>query len=156
PMLKLRGTLSGLLVVTLVALAHPAWAADTDMYLPNSTDGVVMVNVKQLLQAPLVKNNLETIKALMLAAGNTQKILDDLAFDPFADVERVVFAVGQDPSKPLVLVQGKFDPAKFEATAEKAAKDNSEALKVTKAGDYTVYEVKPPEQNETLFVAIVD
>jgi hypothetical protein len=155
-MLTLCRRLPELLVVTLAALAAPAWAADTDIYLPNNTEGVVTVNVKQMLEAPLVKNNLDTIKALLLASGNAQKMLDDLGFDPFTDVDRVVVAIDPDVSKSATLVHGKFDPAKIGAKAEKAAKENPDVLKIVKAGDYTIYEVKPPEQNETLYVAIVD
>jgi hypothetical protein len=141
----------------LVAIvAAPAWAGETNKYLPDATEGVVTVNVRQMLDAPLVKNNLDTLKALLLATGNVQKVFDDLGFDPFTDIDRVTVAINEVPTKSLVLVQGKFDPAKITAKAEKAAKENGDILKIGKAGSYTVYEVKPPEQNETLYVAVLD
>jgi hypothetical protein len=159
-MLTRNRLLPGLLVLALAFVAGTAQAADTDMYLPNSTEGVVTVNVKQLLAAPLVKANLETVKALMLAAPDIQQALEDIGFDPFRDVENVVVAIDRDPNKSVILVNGKFDTAKIAARAEKTAKDETGILKVIKASGHTYYSVKPPEgkgvPSETIYVALVD
>lgn len=155
-MLKFRRLLAGLLVVTAALAASAGQAAEPNKYLPNNAEGVVIINVKQLLEAPLVKDNLDTLKAMLTSAGDTQKILDELGFDPFQDVETIVISIDESPSKPLVLLQGKFDMAKIQTKAESAAKENSSVLTIGKAGGYTIYEVKPPDQNDTMFVALVD
>src|SRR5262249_27677055 len=118
-MMTKRRLLPGLLAGLLATVAAPAWAGETNKYLPDATEGVVTVNVRQMLDAPLVKNNLDTLKALLLATGNVQKVFDDLGFDPFTDIDRVTVAINEVPTKSLVLVQGKFDPAKITAKAEK-------------------------------------
>jgi hypothetical protein len=155
-MLKFRRLLAGVLVVTGALVASMAQAAESNKYLPNSAEGVVVINVKQLLEAPLVKNNLDTLKAMLTSAGDAQKILDEIGFDPFQDVETVTIAIDESPNKPLILVQGKFDMAKIQTKAESAAKENSDVLTIGKAGGHTIYEVKAPEQNETMYVGLVD
>jgi hypothetical protein len=159
-MLMRKRLLPGVLVLALALVAGMAQAADNDKYLPNTTEGVVTVNVKQLLAAPLVKANLETAKALLGAAPELQQALDDIGFDPFKDVDTVVLAIDRDPSKSVIFVNGKFDTTKIAARAEKAAKEESAILKVIKSADYTYYSVKPPETkgvpNETMYVALLD
>lgn len=160
-MLTRNRLLPGSLVLALALMAGTGRAAELDQFLPNSTEGVVTLNVKQLLAAPMVKANLETVKALMLAVPNVQTILDDIGFDPFTDVDRVVLAIDRDPTKSVILVHGKFDTAKIAAAAEKAAKDEGDVLKVIKAAGYTYYSVKPPEgkgplPSDTLYVGMVD
>ncbi len=153
--------LPGSLVLALAMVAGTGRAAELDQYLPNSTEGIVTLNVKQLLAAPLVKANLETVKALMLAVPDVQQTLADIGFDPFADVDRVVVAIDRDPNKAVILVHGKFDTAKIAARAEKAAKEEGNILKVVKGAGYTYYSVKPPEGKgplpaDTLYVGMVD
>lgn len=160
-MLTRNRLLPGSLVLALVLTAGTSRAADLDQFLPNSTEGIVTINVKQLLAAPLVKANLETVKALMLAVPDVQQTLEDIGFDPFKDVDRVVLAIDRDPNKSVILVHGKFDTAKIAAKAEKAAKDEGDILKVIKASGYTYYSVKPPEgkgplPSDTLYVGLVD
>jgi hypothetical protein len=92
----------------------------------------------------------------LTSAGDAQKILDEIGFDPFQDVETVTIAIDESPNKPLILVQGKFDMAKIQTKAESAAKENSDVLTIGKAGGHTIYEVKAPEQNETMYVGLVD
>src|SRR5262249_19000795 len=92
-MLKFRRLLGGLLVVTAALVASAGQAAEPNKYLPNNAEGVIVINVKQLLEAPLVKDNLDTLKAMLASAGDTQKILDELGFDPFQDVESIVISI---------------------------------------------------------------
>jgi nucleotide-binding universal stress UspA family protein len=149
------------LVLTLALVATTSRAADLDQFLPNSTEGIVTLNVKQLLNTPLVKANIETVKALMLAVPDVSQTLEDIGFDPFKDVDSIVVAIDRDPNKSVILVHGKFDTAKIAAKAEKAAKQDGDILKVIKATGYTYYSVKPPEgkgplPSDTLYVGTVD
>lgn len=155
-MLKCRpfAPVLGLLVCGLFVL--PAQAADVDKYLPNDSEAVITLNVKQLLEAPLIKNNLEQLKGLAQGIGGAQSMLEELGFDPFKDVDSLTVAMGKNPNQVTLLVSGKFDPAKIAAQAEKTAKDKPDTLKITKSGTHTVYEAKAPERNETVYTAIVD
>lgn len=153
-MLTIRRLLAGMLV--LCVLAAPGRAADAEKYLPNSTEGVVTINVKQMLTAPLVKNNIDTLKGLILGAGNTQQILTDLGLDPFQHIDSIVVGVDSNPAQSVAVVNGTFDVAKIKAHIEKAVANNSKIVKIAKTAAYTYYEVKPPEQDETMYVAVLD
>src|SRR5204863_5333163 len=94
-----------------------------------------------------------------------KKVLTELGFDPFKDLESITFALssGSDTDKNLTIVHGKFDVAKFTAKGEEVAKDMKDVVKITKvpgpgaeSGKINLYEVNVPGQSQTLFVAIVD
>src|SRR5690349_4649491 len=110
-MLSLRKPILAALALSL-ALALPALAAapagSYEKYLPDETDGVITINVRQLLDSELIKKaGLD--KAL--AGEDAQKALGVIGLDPLKDIDRVVIAGGKDEG--LVIIQGKFDPAKL-------------------------------------------
>jgi hypothetical protein len=144
-----------------LAPAAPAHAADIGKYLPNDTEGVLTVNVRQLLDAPLLQKNIAELKK-KLQEGEPAKILTALGFDPLKDVETVTVAgpVSKEfLEKSLVVITGKFDVAKFQKAAEEHAKNDAEHLKITKLGNYKVWEVSgvaQPPFPDTLYATMVD
>jgi hypothetical protein len=144
-----------------LALAAPARAADIGKYLPNDTDGIVTVNVRQLLDAPLLKDGIAQLKK-KLQEDEPAKILAALGFDPLKDVDTVTLAGPLSKEfleKSLVVINGKFDVAKFQKAAEQHAKDNAEHLKITKVGNYKVWEVSGvnhPPFPDTIYATMVD
>ena len=156
-----RVWLPALAAVLGVALAAaPARAAEVDKYLPDDTQEVVMVNVKQLLDSGLFKKyGMEPAQQALKDNGDIADILKDLGFDPFKDLDRVVVgsAGGDDPEKVLVIAHGHFDLAKFKAKGEDAAKTNPDHLKIHKRDKGPViYEVKLPQSDTPAFVALAD
>jgi hypothetical protein len=152
------------LPVFLAALAVaviPAFgrAADLPKYLPNATEAVVSVNMKQLLEAPLVKDNFDNIKLLSRAfAGDAIKAVEDLGIDPFTDVERVTMALpgGQQPENGVVFVQGKFDADKIKSKAETMAKEHKDVLQKVEKGGYSCWELTPPGTDRKIYIAQID
>lgn len=132
------------LAFALPAVAAPvpseASAPGFEKYLPDGADGVIVVNVRQLLDSELVKKaGLD--KAL--ASEDAQKSFKELGLDPLKDIERVVLASDKDkPEDPLFIIQGKFDPDKLRAALESAAKDKPDHLTVHKGDNGKIYEVK--------------
>jgi hypothetical protein len=127
--------------------AVPGRAADVDPYLPNDTEAVVTVNVKQILESGFVKKyGIDAIKDA-LKDDNAQQLMKDLDFDPLKHVDLIVSsASGGEKERGLLIVHGRFDVAKFEAKAEALAKDQPNTFKLVKAtGDggreYKLYEV---------------
>jgi hypothetical protein len=161
--MRFRNTMrTGLLATAAVCLAWlaPARAADVDKYLPNDTEIVVTINVRQIFDSALVKKYaLEHLTAAIKASGETEKVLEALGLNPTTDVNSVALAGpgGDEPDKGLFIVRGKFDTAKFQAKAKEAA-EQGKHLKIAKAGDYTVYEVPidNPGPVKNMFVAVVD
>lgn len=148
-----------LAAVCLVWLA-PARAAEVDKLLPNDTEILVTINLRQILDSPLVKKYaLEHMKTALKSNRETEQVLDALGLDPLTDVNSIAIAGpgGEDPEKGLFIIHGKFNKAKFEAKAKEEA-DKAGHLKITKAGDYTVYEVAidSPGPVKTMYVAVAD
>jgi hypothetical protein len=145
--------------MALVALVLPARAAEVDPLLPNATQGISTVNVRQILDSALVKKiGLDQLRAL-LSASPAQKLLDEVDFDPFKDLASITYAAtgGSDTDKGLLIVHGKFDVEKCHAKAEDVAKALDVPLKIHKLGDYRVYEASAPnKKDQPMFVALVD
>ncbi|HEX5270552.1 MAG TPA: hypothetical protein VFW33_08710, partial [Gemmataceae bacterium] len=132
-----------------LALAVPAFAADAaapgfEKYMPDAAEGVITINVRQLLDSELIKKaGLD--KAL--AGEEAQKSFKDLGLDPLKDIERVIITSDKEKSEdPYFIVQGKFDPAKLAAAADAAAKEKKDNLKVHKTDLGKVYELTNLDQ----------
>jgi hypothetical protein len=152
------------LALALVLRAAPAPAAEVDKFLPNDSEAVTTVNFRQILDSPLVKKyGLEPLQQAIKSNDEVQKILDSLGLDPLKDIDSLTSSSpgGTDADKKgLLILHGRFNLDKIQATAEKVAKDKPDSLKIRKAGDYTLYEatMAPPGQGEkqTFFVALID
>lgn len=155
-----------LTVLLSAVAARPLSAAEIDKYLLNDTDAVIVLNVKQVIEAPLFKKHYEEVlRKLLGSSAETQQQLKDVGVDPFKDVERIFIVHGEsshrlDPkpgakgeSSLFFIVRGKFDAAKFQAKAEQVAKDYPERFKITKAGTGRLLEVKLAD---TAYLAMPD
>jgi hypothetical protein len=155
-----RGWQKCLLAGALFALVVPARAAEVDKYLPGDAEFVAQINIRQIIDSPLFKKFLlEKAKDKLKEHDDVAKIFDELGMDPFKDVSTVTTAGNgvETESKPYIIVHGNFDVAKFEAKAEKVAKEMGDTLKIHKEGDYKVYEVKVEGgDDKPMFVGIVD
>jgi hypothetical protein len=138
-------------------------AVELDPYLPEDAESVLNINVRQLLDSELVKKNLlERAQEALRGEDQIQDVLNDLGFDPFKDLDRIVIAaptstdlLSTEKDRGLVIMHGRFDVAKFKAKAEQVAKDESDYLKVHKVrGGKLLYEVNHPDWDGPLFVTI--
>jgi hypothetical protein len=142
--------------------AASARAGEVDKFLPDDTEMVVSVNVRQILDSELFKKNVEDrAREALKNLEEAPDVLKELGFDPFTDVDRVIAArpSGVDQDRGLVIVHGRFDLDKFGAKAEKTAKSDPDILKIHKVangenGAFLVYEVTPKEQAAPRFVAL--
>jgi hypothetical protein len=156
----MRHTVIPLAVLTAVLLTTvPGRAADIDPYLPEDTEFLVNVNVRQILDSDLFKKNaLAAAQESLRGNDQVQDILKELGFDPFKDLDRLLAASpgGAEEDRGLIIAHGKFDVAKFQAKAEKVAKEDSEHLKIHKilGGKHLLYEVTTPELDSPLFVVL--
>jgi hypothetical protein len=157
PMLNPCRSHTWFVAVALFAVALPVRAAEVEKYFPDDAEAVLTLNIKQILESPLLKSGLEAAKRGIQDDAEAQKTLKDLGFDPFKDLEQVAVAMpGGQPDRALLLVQGRFDVAKFEAKAEEAGKGE---VKVHNIGDRKVFESKVPVPNlgdQSLFICLLD
>jgi hypothetical protein len=144
-------------LVALFALTLPAPAADINKYLPDDADLVMVINVKQLMQAPIVQKYApQLLKKAAEGDDHLKKALTGLGFDPLKDLTSVTVAssgIGPD-GKGTIIFEGTFDTAKFEAVAEAAGKDSP--VKVLKEGEHKIFEIKYASEPKPAYAGILD
>ncbi len=153
-----------LCALSVFAAAAPARAADLDKYLPEDTEMVVSINVRQILDSDFFKKNVgDAARDALNGVDQAPEVLKDLGFDPFKDLDRVIVAApgGAEKDRGLVIAHGRFDLDKFRAKAEQVSKDEPDILKIHKISDgadgkFLVYEVTVNEQAPAVFVALAD
>ena len=116
-------------------------------YLPNDTEIVVFINLKQILDSELVKAKKDAVEQGMMALVNwagdnpVPQYLKGAEFDIFQDLHRIVAAVNSSETVTVSIFEGTFDVAKWTATAEKIARANPDTIKITKLGSQSIYEI---------------
>jgi hypothetical protein len=157
-----RLALAAALAATLAAA--PARAAEVDKHLPDDTELLVSVNVRQVLDSDLFKKYaLEQAREALKQQEDLKAALDELNFDPFRDLDRVLVALpsGSEQDRGLLVAYGHFDLDRIKARAEDLAKNQPEVLKVLKVpdgagGKAVVYQVNAQGQPTPFFVALPD
>jgi len=152
-----RVWLAGLALVA--AFATHARAADTK-FLPDDTEIILNINIRQILDSDLVKGQkaiLDQIKEQM--KNNTpqeaEKYLKAIGFDLFRDLDSITVAGPgkKDHDAGLIIIEGNFHPKKFYETAAEAAKVHGDHLKISKSGDFKVLEIQA--EGKTIYAAMV-
>jgi hypothetical protein len=153
-------------------IAFPARAGDVDPYLPDDTEAVLTINVRQILDAPFIKKDAfaELRKSIEDRAG-ALKHLKDLDLDPQKDIDSIVLTNSNgDPDRSLLIVHGRFEVAKFEAKAAEMAKKHPDQWSITTVpdsagGQYKVLKssrwydfsgIKPALKKKPAYIALLD
>jgi hypothetical protein len=148
-----------LLAFGLVAvLAAPAVrAAEPDKLVPADADAVVVVNLRQALDSPLVKNYaMEHVKDALKGNEQVAMVLAAAGIDPLKDVDTITLANAGSPPKndSLIVIHGKFQLDKVQAAAQEYAKNHPAELKITGEGKAPIYEIAVQENK--LFANFLD
>lgn len=143
-------------LMVLAAGAPRAWGAEVDRYVPADATAVASIDVRRLLEAPLVRRHLvDRMRAGLREDAGLEGVLTAAGIDPLRDVRGVVLAVtGAKAEQCLVIVRGKFDVARARQAAEQLAREHPDRLKVHGEGSSVLFEnrsVKRP-----YFVAFAD
>jgi hypothetical protein len=154
------------LALAALFLAVPARAAEVDKLLPNDTEVLITINVKQIIDSTLVqKLAVDKLKKALEDQDEAKKVLTELGFDPFKDLDSITFAIssGSETDKGLIIAHGRFDVTKFTAKAEEVAKEMKDVVKITKvagpgaeSGKINLYEVNYPGQSQPVYVTLMD
>ena len=149
-----------LLALTLgvATLAAPVRAAEIDKLTPADAQVVVVFNVRQAIDSPLAKKKgvTDLLKAGIEGNKEAKQAMTALGLDVTKDIERVSVSVGgpidfqggKKPDKVLIAIHGNFDPDRIEATAKKV-----DAIKVSKEGTATIYEIQ--DKGETNYATVI-
>jgi hypothetical protein len=165
-MLTRRLTSSLLVLGTALTLTTVGRAVEPRKFFPASTEIVVTVNFRQMLDSDLLKGKKEAVAlaktmlegAIQEKSAEGHKYFKELSFDPVRDLDRLTVVSGAttDPAKVLVILSGRFDTKKFTAAAERAARDHGDNLKISRAGKHQVVEVTLPDEKNNFCVTLVD
>jgi len=132
------------LALAALALTGPARAVEADALVPGDSEALISVDVRQLLDAPLVKKYaLEHLRAQLKQNNEANQAFQSLGLDPFKDVDSILLTKGAGGNdKILVVVRGRFDLDKIQKAASDFSEKNPGKLKVSKEKDLQVYEMK--------------
>jgi hypothetical protein len=153
-------------------IALPARAGDVDLYLPEDTEAVLTINVRQILDAPFIKKDaFAELRKALEDRGGALKHLKDLDLDPQKDIDSIVITNSNgDPDRSLLIVHGRFEVAKFEAKAAEMAKEHPDQWSITTipdgaGGQYKVLKsarwydfsgIKPALKKKPAYIALLD
>jgi len=136
-----------------------AEASESTRYLPADTEVVAFVNVRQLVDAPLVKKRaLEPLKAAVKKHADAQHFLSAAGLDPLQDIQGLLIAGpgSKSTEQVLVIMKGNFDLARIGTVAEEFARKYPKQLVIHDRDGARIYEGKSSEQPASVFVRIVD
>ncbi|MCE9530749.1 MAG: hypothetical protein K8T89_06440, partial [Planctomycetes bacterium] len=150
-------------VAVVLGLALPARAIDPK-YLPPNTEIVITVNVKQILESDLLKDKkdlVDQVKAMVKDKINespAKELLEKADFDPFRDLTSITVTGdgSKDVDSGVVCIEGKFNPEKLADVAKAVAEKDGDKVKITKAGNVTIVEVVPNDNEKPFYAAIVN
>jgi hypothetical protein len=141
------------------ALAAPAPSraarAEPDQLTLAGAETVMTINVRQLLQTPVVKKHaLDPIQMLLKRNDELGQLLTAAGIDPLKDIDTIGLSTSGNLAtmgKLLAVVRGKFDPDKARMAIAEYAKKHPGRLKDIKEGDLPMWEI--PSNNKSLFAA---
>lgn len=154
-----------LLAATLV-LAVTGFAQGQGIkYLPSDTEVVISLNLQQVWDSKLAKDYgalLKQIEGMFNTKIDSNQVAAEikksLGIDPLKDISSVTIGMSdltKNPKNALVVLEGKFNQEKFTETADKAAKDNPEAVKSITIGNATVYQITKPG-DDSFFIGLLN
>lgn len=139
--------------------AAPARAADIDRLLPDDTEMVLTVNVRQILDAAVVKKYVLP-DAEKKVDSEVQKIVRVLGLNPVKEITSITFALpgGTDPNRMLAVINGSFAPDKLQAAANQLVQSRPDTLAVQEQDGVRVYEslAKDGPKGLPRFFALLD
>jgi hypothetical protein len=155
-MLLLRRFLLGSLIFLTPV---PAFAIAPDRYLPKGTQMAAGVQVRRFVEAAVIKKHLHAgLKDFLSSRTGFGSLAKLLALDPWQDIDRVILAgpATLEPERLLLIVRGRFDPAKIEADIADRIKRQPETLQLVQKDGRRFYRHKDAEAALPIFFALVD
>lgn len=147
-----------LAVPVLLALTAPLRAADVDPHLPTDTRTYVAINVRQVLDSPLVKRHLLGPAQGALEELGVENLFKEMGFNPLKDIDRVLISSpgGKETDRGLIIVRGKFGGNAFKKAIE--GNDDIKSHKTPLGGGvtHTVYELAQQGAENSWFFALAN
>lgn len=140
-------------LIALVPAASAIAGAEPDPLTPSDAKIVAQINIRSLLQAPLVqKHALDTLKSLLRRNDEVRRLLDAAGLDPLKDIDTIALSAsgntlsGAD-TKMQVVIRGNFTPDKARQAADEYARKHPGRLKSFVDGSLPLWEVPTDQQS---------
>lgn len=135
---------SARVILVLAICVTTASAAEVDNLLPKETELVLNLNIKQLIDADIVKKNYLPNFQKGFESKEAQKFLGEIGLDPLRDIERITVALwGKTESMDaLMIIRGTFDTKKMREAAERFSKEKPEEINLVREGEVDLVELK--------------
>jgi hypothetical protein len=134
-------------------------SAEPEKLLPATTDTVLQVNVRQILDSEIIKKYAIGQIKQALEGQEAKKLLTEIGLDPLKDIEKIVVGTsGANKSelKYLMVVHGKFDPDKLYKTAEAQSKKDADKFSMIKDGNTVMFKYQPENGDPPVYGTVVD
>ncbi len=139
-------------------------ALEPDRHYPESTEQVVILNVRQFLSSKLVTKRigLELIRQALKAQVEVSDVLDGLGLNLLKDVDTITIAGPESgEGAGLLIVKGRFDVEKFRAQLRASEKEHpntikSKLIQAKNGRKHLIYELTLEALESPLLVGIAD
>ncbi|MHB1423157.1 MAG: hypothetical protein ACYC3I_08185 [Gemmataceae bacterium] len=152
--------IAAVLWMVLVPVMPTPAAAEADRLTPSDAEIVVQVNVRQLLQTPLVqKHALDALKTLLERNREVRQLLHAAGLSPLKDIDTIAVCASGKPlssGKLLIVVRGSFTPEKARTAAEDYAKKHPNNLKIKSFKDPTKLMWEIHSDDKSFYAAFAD
>jgi hypothetical protein len=148
-------------LIACILAAAPARAAEVDQLLPARTELVVSVNLRQILDSPVVKKHVlpEVDSKVAQELFQVVKLVNLLGLNPIKDVASFTVASPGDPDGGdwVVIVRGTFDVRRLHAAADQWAQSRPGTVTVHEDEKIRIYEdLTQKDKAAPRFYALLD
>jgi hypothetical protein len=155
-----RLVLGTVLAVLAVVACGAARAADPDKLLPASSDTVVQINLRQLLDSDISKKYaLEQIKQA-LDGQSLKDAMAEFGLNPLKDLDQLIIAgsgTSREDTKLFFILHGKFNPEKLYQAAEAQTRKEPDKISKVLDGDTVMFKFIPENAVvPQLFITVID
>jgi hypothetical protein len=136
-----------------LASAELLWSADIDRDLPDTTESVFVINVRQILDAPVIQKLIQTqLQPAIKNNADDRPWLSLLEPETLRDLTRITFAFpkGLLEKKGAIIVKGRFDLNKIRAAAEQLSETTMITVKIHPNDKTPLYEILVDEPGTSL------
>lgn len=145
-------------------LAGTARAEDPAKFMPDKTDMVVSINIKQMMNSEIFTKYLkDMVKQGIEDNAELKQFFTATGLDPYKDVERISFGMklpeelgpgSGSPENVMLVAEGKWDAGKVSGVLAQAAQQRDN-LSIIKEGAFTIYKFEG-DNGDSMYLTILD